>query len=172
MASKRQIPAVVGRSGSHMVVKLWGACTAALCERVQAYVAALTKPETTDLYFDLAEADWLDSTFAGFLVSLAVGRVSPSAPDIHLLNPSKDAAESLKNIHVLGLFDICEATPAPPADWHELPPEPADVARVARLVIESHEALIQADERNAPTFQHVVDFRTYQPPNADAHSPD
>jgi len=173
MASKRQIPAVVGRSGSHVVVRLCGACTTALCERVQACVTALSKPRTRDVYFDLTEADWLDSTFAGFLVSLATGKAGPSAPDIHLLNPSEGVAHSLTNIHVLGLFDIRDVAPALPAEWRELPAGSGDIARIARLVIESHEALIEADERNAATFQHVVDvFRANQPPNTDPHSPD
>jgi len=173
MASRKHIPAAVCRSGSRVVVKLSGACTATLCERVQVCVAALSKPLTSDLYFDLAEADWLDSTFAGFLVSLATGKAGPTMPDIHLLNLSEGAAQSLSNIHVLRLFDVPDAAPVLPAEWQELPAEPVDVARVRRLVIDSHEALIEADERNATTFQHVVDlFRANQPPNADSHSPD
>lgn len=164
MASQKHISTVVGRSDNHVVVKLYGACTAILCERVQACMAELINSDISDVYFDLSEVNWLDSTFVGFLVSLVTRKSRPSTPDIHLLDLSGGAAQSLANIHVLRLFDILDAAPVTPTEWRELPANPVDSTQVGKLVIESHEALIQADERNAPTFQHVVDlFRTNQP---------
>lgn len=163
MASHQQIPAVVGRSGSHLVVKLFGECTAGLCDRLQTCIAELQKPDTSDVYFDLAEAKWIDSTFVGFLVSLATRKSRPSVPDIHLVALSPGTDQSLANLHVRSLFDILDVAPVTPAEWCELPANPVDVVRVGKLVIESHEALIEADERNASTFQHVVDlFRANQ----------
>lgn len=158
MPTHTDISAIVGQCNGRIVIKLAGACTATLCERVESFLHELSKPKTSDVYFDLSEADWLDSTFAGFLVAMAIHMAGPSTPDIHLMDLSGGAAQSLANIHVLRLFDILDEAPIVPDEWHELPAQALDVKRIGQLVVESHEALIQADKRNAPAFEHLIEL--------------
>lgn len=153
-----QVPVAVGRSGSAVIIRADGSCTVAICETVGRFVRECHRPDTTDLYFDLSDAGWLDSTFIGFLLSL-VGRTDGAElPAVHLFQPKACVLEVLENMHVLHMFHIAaELPPAPPA-WEVLPPVTLATDTGAELVIGAHQQLIDVDPRNAPVFQPVVDL--------------
>jgi len=133
-----------------------------ICEALGSFLKTCCRPEATDLYFDLSSVDWLDSTFVGFLLSHGVKNIDASRPAIHLFAPSAQVLDIFRTMHVLRLFDICDRVPAP-AEWRELPKQCPTPSRVADLVIDAHEELIQADPRNASTFQPVVNhFRSFR----------
>ena len=163
MAGAAQVLVAVSRAGGPVTIKPQGACTAAICGTIENYVRQFRTPDTTDIYFDLSGADTIDSTFAGVLLSLALKKEDSHLPDIHLVCPSPRVLNTLKILHVVSLFDICDAQPDPPTEWAELPTESADPCYFVDRVIQAHEELIDADERNLPAFGRVVEgFRAEQ----------
>ena len=157
MVDGSPIPVQVGRCGGGMVIRPAGPCTVLLCDRLRSYLENLGETEISDLYVDLSAVDWLDSTFAGFLVSLAVGRNCQLKCPVHLLKPCAGALEALERMHLLRVFNVADQLTEEPAEWTELPEKPASEERVADLVIQAHENLIEADPRNAPAFRPVLD---------------
>ncbi len=147
----------VGRTGESVVLRVQGRCTACSCDALQGFVRQIDRATVPDLYFDLEHADWIDSTFAGFLMALAVGKAGPAVPTVHLLRPSEHARDALRKLHVLRLFDVRDDVTPRPEEWQplNLARPPADA--LGDLVVRSHEALIEADQRNAPTLGPVVE---------------
>jgi hypothetical protein len=157
MAGAVHVPVFLGRTGDAAIIRPEGPCTISICETVSAAVRELASTEL-QVYFDLSRADWLDSTFTGFLVSLVTRRCEshPAAPRVHLLRPSDGARRALQQMHVLSLFDLQEQLPVEPQEWQELSPLCIDQTALAERVLDSHQHLIEADARNAPAFAPVI----------------
>ncbi len=157
MAGGTQVPVSVGRTGDAVVVRPEGACTVAICETVGHFLKTCQKPEISAIYVDLVNVPWMDSTFIGCLIGVAVERGNPTTPTVHLLRPPSHVLDVLTKMHVLHLFEVCDSCPEAP-DWEVLPHRPLPYERVAEVVISAHQRLIDVDRRNSPTFQPVVDL--------------
>lgn len=144
------------RDDRAVFVKPVGACTMSICRTIQSYLEQ-RRSAAQDVYFDMSEVRLIDSTFTGMLLSLALKKKDPSGPDIHLLTPSDRTMQALTSMHVHMLFDIRDAVDSLPHDWAELNIEPYNPRQATDLVIECHEELISADERNESEFRPVVD---------------
>lgn len=147
----------IGRNGSLAVIRLAGRCTMALGSCLRRCLDRCRAPEVTDLFFDLAEADYLDSTCIGLVISLAFKKNDPSVPRIHLLNPSAGLKEVLATMHVLHCMDCQCELPVAVTEWEELPIEGRNRLATTNAIIEAHERLIQADPRNAAIFGPLVE---------------
>jgi anti-anti-sigma regulatory factor len=156
MAGSTNIMTAIDDANGIVLVKTTGPCTMGVCPALQAYLRTFQTPEKTDIYFDLSQAQAIDSTFTGLLLSLATKKPDARAPAMHLFQPADRVREALATMHVLSFFDICAEWPATPATWTPLPTPTADSEEAADLIIESHENLIEADERNKPEFDGVV----------------
>jgi len=98
-------------------------------------------------------------------VWLAARRTDPALPRVHLLRPSSGVKRALESMHVCELLPCCEEYEASITEWRELPAEEVGQDSVAGLVIDAHECLIKADERNVPVFSPVVEgFRARRGP--------
>lgn len=161
MSNARNISILTGLCRGQPVIRLQGPCTFAACERIRKYLDPFRKPATTDLYFDLSEVPWIDSTFAGFLVSLATRRHAQDRPELHLIAPSEGVLDALGQMHLIVLFDILQALDENVSEWKELPADDGSAQQTGDMVIECHERLIEADPRNAKAFGPVVEaFRS------------
>jgi hypothetical protein len=157
VAGGTQIPISACHEAGRLLLRLEGACTVAICGGLKSYLAHLRKPDTTDIYFDLSESAGLDSTFIGFLVSMATRKADPSSPAVHLVAPSPTALDALRRMYVLSLFDVCPNSPQTSSTWTILSMEKPRADRTVDVVVEAHEKLIEADARNAPIFKPVVE---------------
>jgi anti-anti-sigma regulatory factor len=140
-----------------MVIRPMGSCTMAIAGLVQSRVKRCRRPQTTDLYFDLSQADAIDSTFTGLLLSLVTSKADADVPNVHLLAPSASVMDALGRMHVLVLFDVCSSMANPPTEWQELTADPAGPDELTDLVIDAHQQLIDADPRNVKPFGRVVE---------------
>jgi anti-anti-sigma regulatory factor len=169
MAGGTHIPVFVGRSGPVVLVRPVGAPTAAVAGPLKSFLVKLQQPSVKQIYFDLSRADCPDSTFIGLMVGLATKKMGPQTPDVQLLAPSEICAQALKRCHVLPLFTQCQTASGLPEELHQLPAEKASAEELADIIIESHEALIEADKRNIAAFGGVVDtFRKHRGDSGEA----
>lgn len=158
---------MVGRDERAVVIRLNGPATAVVSTRLKKHLAGARQPEVTDVFFDLSRTDLVDSTFVGMLLSMAVKKKDPTLPTVHLLRPSAGVIRALDSMHVCQLLDCCDQCAASISDWRELPAEDVGQDSVAGLVIDAHERLIEADERNIAPFSPVLEgFRARRQPKS------
>ncbi len=157
MAGGAQVRVLVGGSGSSQIVKPIGSASAAICKSLKDHTAQLRTPDVTDLYFDLSDTSYVDSTFLGLLLSMVGSQYEPSSPAIHLLRPAKAIREQLAQMHLIRVFDFCDSFGDEPVRWRDLVLEAADPALVADIVVQAHRQLADTDSEHADEYNHVAD---------------
>ncbi len=148
---------LMGRVGDSAVIKPLVSCSAVLAEIVRGHLRSTSDAKTTDIYFDLSQSASIDSTFAGLLVSLTGGRDGMPGVVVHLAHANDAVRAALTNMHLLGLFDVCDDLPHLPSGWEAMGETPRTAERLCDLIVESHKTLIEADDRNRVAFGPVVD---------------
>ena len=158
MESETRIQVATSQEHGTVVVRPSGRCTVGMCETLQYYMKETRNLGMKGLYVDLSGAEFIDSTFTGFLLSMAKRKQDAAAPAFHLLRPSEAATGVLRELGVLQIFDIRQSIPNPPTDWTELPIVSAGCERVADHVIDAHEELIDSDSTKSGQFVRVVEL--------------
>lgn len=148
--------AYTARNADTLMIRAGGCCTAVLCTRLKKLLESCLRPQTTLIAFDLAGVEMIDSTFAGMLLATAL-RKGEDAPAVCLVAPSEGVLGTLDNMHVRHLFTIREDAPAQVRCWEELSVERPGAHEVARIVIDAHEHLVAADDRNEAAFARVLE---------------
>ena len=163
MPSERPTQIMIGRHQGLLVIRLTGRCTMTMGTCLSNLLDQCRRPQITDVYFDLSETEYIDSTCVGLVVSLALRKNDPCVPGIHLYRPASGVLRVLDAMLVLAHLDRCDALPATITTWKELPAEVTDRDELAAVIIDAHENLIKADDRNAEVFGAVVDgLRAYR----------
>ncbi len=157
MAGGTQIPVQVGYNNSSVIIKPDGDCTVAICPTIRHFLQQISAAGTVEVCFDLSQVPSMDSTFIGLMLAMAEGRRDSSLPRVALAAPSAGALMNLERMFVKQMFRLIDQPTGDAIEWKELPADQSDGAEVADLVIEAHENLIQADERNRATFGGVVE---------------
>ncbi|MCB9851925.1 MAG: STAS domain-containing protein [Phycisphaerales bacterium] len=141
-----------------LLIRCGGRCTMGVCPAIRATISDRSTNPLEHIYIDLSGTESIDSTFTGFLLALRRGKATPDAPALHLVAPAPNVLRSLELMQVRRLMDIVDAMPAEDVEWTALAAEPLDAAQSGELVIDAHEELIEADERNRAKFGHVVEL--------------
>jgi len=128
-----------------------------VCPTLRSKIADTGTPPIRHIYVDLSAADFIDSTFTGFLLSLRRGQAD-AGPTLHLVAPTAGVLRTLETMQVRRLMDIVSELPESVDRWEALATDPLDASQSCELVIDAHEALIDADESNRAKFGHVVEL--------------
>lgn len=146
----------VDTEAGRTVIQPVGACRAGVCPSLRAYLDWAQPPAIREVYFDLSETEFVDSTFIGLLLSTVR---PPSGGDrpMHLVGPSGEICKLLHLMHLESVFHIIDALPPAEGAWQTLSTQCEDTDALADLIIDAHQALIDADARNEPAFRRVVD---------------
>jgi hypothetical protein len=115
---------------------------------------------------DLEQCQGMDSTFLGVLGGLGLRLRDLGYPSaIQVINISARHVELLQTLGLDRLLDIHAGGPALPeaTDFHPLPDadithqaHPLTKDEAADLILEAHDDLIRANERNAPQFKELT----------------
>lgn len=141
-----------------LLVRCGGRCTMGVCPAIRSKISDISTNPLEHIYIDLSETEAIDSTFTGFLLSLRSGKSNPDAPALHLVAPAPNVLRSLELMQVRRLMDIVDALPVQAVEWTPLAAEPLDATQSGELIVDAHENLIEADERNRAKFGHVVEL--------------
>lgn len=117
---------------------------------------------------DLGQCQGMDSTFLGVLagIGLRLQQNGHTAP-VHVINIGSRNMESLQTLGLDRLFTVNSSEPPPlaEADYHKLPDtdlvqlaHPPGKGETTDLMIEAHNNLVRADERNASRFKELTRF--------------
>ena len=156
----------VGCLDDRICVRVVGRGTFQNGQALRQFALEMIESGQHEFVIDLGKCQGMDSTFLGVLAGIGlrlreVGHPSAS----RVINVSARHAELLQTLGLDRLFDIQAGGQALPdhGDFHPLPD--ADVTQLAHpltkdeatdLILEAHDNLIRADERNAPQFKELL----------------
>lgn len=111
---------------------------------------------------DLSSCTGMDSTFMGMLTCIA-GKLEAAGGALHVIHAAGRNAELLRGLGLDEIFTVDdneehlnESSHAPQCT--ALPKEASTKAERKETSLECHEALVAADERNAPKFRDVIEL--------------
>lgn len=156
----------VGCLDDRICVRVAGRGTFQNGQPLQQFALEMIERGQHEFVVDLGPCLGLDSTFLGVLAGIGLRLREIGHPSaIRVINLSPRQAESLQTLGLDRLFDIKPGVQPVPddADFHPLPN--ADVTQLAHpltkdeaadLILEAHDNLMRADERNAPQFEELT----------------
>jgi len=110
---------------------------------------------------DLANCQLMDSTFMGTLAGIALRLRELGQGDLQVINANARSQSLLENLGLDQIFEV-KATGDPTAPHLPIsaPVSEADLTAPAEheAVLSAHEALVEADSRNAVKFHDVLEF--------------
>ena len=147
-------------------VRVVGRGTFQNCQPLRQFVLERIERGQHEFVVDLGQCQGMDSTFLGVLGGLGLRLQDMGYPSaIHVINASPRHAELLQTLGLDRLLDIkpggqtllddAEFRPLPDADVTRLA-HPLTKDEAADLILEAHDNLIRADERNAPQFKELT----------------
>jgi anti-anti-sigma regulatory factor len=158
----------VGATATGIYLGVNGRATVAVCPMAERVVSDFlaAHPEGGQVSVDVGRCDWVDSTFAGWLLGLRRRLRGLANARLRLLGCSERCRTSLERMHLAALFeyDVGER----PTDVAELPCAILDRPdeQALRLMLSAHEALAGLSPQNAEAFGPVVRMLRRQLPPA------
>lgn len=147
-------------------VRVVGRVTFQDSQLLQQFASEMIEQGKKEFVIDLGQCQGMDSTFLGVLagIGLRLREIGRTAA-LQIVNISGRQMELLRTLGLDRLFNIkAGAGPLPNSDkFHPLPDgnaaqraHPFTKDEAASLILEAHENLIRADERNARQFKELV----------------
>ena len=139
---------IYARATGHVTALVCPPLKTALFDRLD------SNPPVRDVYFDLSDCEYMDSTFLGLIVGAQkrFARLSGRGRDatsIVLLGVNDPCKGLLRTIGVIGMVEISNDSPPFPEDLERLSGE----ARTsARFLLDAHEELSELSDENRKRF--------------------
>ncbi len=140
-------------------MKLEGRGTFENSKCVKEFVQRMISKGHNDFVLDLEKCELMDSTFMGTLASVAFSLRDLESGLLRVVRANTRNFSLLEGLGLDHLFQVePEPSPSLPPSLHKagIPGSAPDEQRLA--ILEAHEALIDADPRNAVRFQDVIEY--------------
>jgi anti-sigma B factor antagonist len=164
----------VGCADNKVYVRVVGRGTFQNSQPLRRFALEMIEHGCEGFYVDLAGCHGMDSTFLGVLAGIGLRMRQDRSPGaVRIINAGAHNGELLRTMGLDRLFHVAgagteeQAGYAPPSDtdFQVLPDSNVDGSskapdkdRTTELMLEAHEDLIRADQRNAPKFRDVTKF--------------
>jgi anti-sigma B factor antagonist len=163
----------VGAAGTEVHVRVMGRGTFQNGQTLRRYAFEMMDRGSGEFFVDLSRCQGMDSTFLGVLAGIGLRLVQTGrAGKVHIVNVGARNLELLQTLGLDRLFAINTTdnlrtqNPVPAdADLQQLPE--SDLTETARLLskhdtadlmLEAHDYLIRADQRNLAKFKDLTQF--------------
>jgi anti-anti-sigma regulatory factor len=150
---------LVGSENGTVWMKLEGRGTFENSKCVKEFVQRMISKGHNDFVLDLEKCELMDSTFMGTLASVAFSLRDLESGLLRVVRANTRNFSLLEGLGLDHLFQVePEPSPSVPPALHKagIPGSAPDEQRLA--ILEAHEALIDADPRNAVRFQDVIEY--------------
>lgn len=150
---------LVGSANGTVWMKVDGRGTFENSQCVKEYVQRMIVKGMLEFILDLQKCELMDSTFMGMLTSIAFQLRDVQSGQLRVVRANPRNFSLLES---LGLDHLFQVEPEPPAKEPDVlkeasvPPISLEEQKTAILV--AHEALVEADPRNAVRFQDVIEY--------------
>jgi anti-anti-sigma factor len=137
-------------NGDSIYVKAKGHIRAAICTGLRDLVyARLEQPGINNVYIDLSECDYMDSTFMGLIVSFKKKMSANSRGNVHIVKANEVCLGLLKTIGLTRLVTVDNAD-------IDFPPFMEDIVEkdkaTAQFILDVHENLMDISDENKNRF--------------------
>jgi anti-sigma B factor antagonist len=153
---------LVAMDGQRVVIRACGRASFTCSSDFKRLVYQLLDLGCRDYTFELSECTIMDSTFLGILVRFAgkLDEANGGRRKMTLLNPSARILDLISSLGMEDYFDVAEGPASLGASSREVesPVGTPDKAEAARVALEAHEALMQANPDNVARFKDVARF--------------
>jgi len=143
-----------GFNNNDLYLKACGHITASFCPSVKEMVHNFlsTQGPIKNVYVDLSECSYMDSTFMGLLIYFHKLIRDQAGSSLFILKPTVECVNLLKNLGILRLITIStEELPFP----EHLEPIQKIVAPSAEFLLHAHQNLMELSEENRTKFMVV-----------------
>jgi anti-anti-sigma regulatory factor len=149
----------LGSTGSGLYICVNGRATQRTCPTVDRLVSDFLagQPEAPEIVIDLAGCEWLDSTFAGWMMGLQKRLTRVAGSKLRISGCSERCRASLDRMQLAGVFTL-ESVPVP-AELTQVPCLTTDRPDRAalKIMLQAHQELAAVSEANARVFGPVVE---------------
>ena len=143
---------LVAESADVIVVRIDGPATMAIGPSFSALCEHYRDERHRPILVDLSGCEWLDSTFAGCLLSQSVRSRSDQAANFTLVAASPGCRDALDKLGVTEMLLDESATLPSQITFEPVSPETFSPDRVAETVVDAHDRLAAVNEANQRTF--------------------
>ena len=148
---------LVGSLGRTVWLKVTGRGTFQNSPEVKEFVKQMIQRGHREFVIDLDACELMDSTFMGTLAGVALRLREIGQGALRAVNVNVRNATLLENLGLDQLFAV-ETGHAPEAPSTLRQADPVGEEGAKKMVLEAHEALIEADAHNAVKFKDVVEY--------------
>jgi anti-anti-sigma regulatory factor len=164
----------VGTADGGLYLGLLGRATQRTCPTADRLVSdyLASRPARSRIVVDLAGCEWVDSTFAGWLVALNQRIERSAGGRVSLTGCSERCRTSLERMNLASLFRF--ETVAAPAETRTVRCATGDrpTREELKLMLEAHEALAAVSEKNAEVFGPIAAMLREQLERASEEGPE
>lgn len=158
----------VSSSGPQVRIRVTGRATHIISQPLREYAWQMIRRGSREFFIDLADALYLDSTFAGVLVGISM-KLKENDGSLTLLRVPARLTELFATLGVEAMFKF-DAQPAPSTDdpLQALPMAARSREAWAGTILEAHRLLAEAERANESRFEDVIEFlKAELPPGRD-----
>jgi len=145
----------VGTFAQTMVVLVKGRGLFRNCQPLKKYADLLNERGYRTEIVDARLCDYMDSSFLGTLTGIAIRLKKTGASEIQLVNINQKVRETVQTIGLNHVFHLLETGDVSQVVTSPLAPEGFNKHKLAESMLEAHENLIAADQKNAERFRDV-----------------
>ncbi len=148
----------MGSASGTIWIKVEGRGTFENCQGLKEFSRRMITKGHSEFILDLEKCELMDSTFMGTLAALAFSLRDSQG----LLRVVRANTRNFSLLENLGLDHLFSVEPDPsdpaPASLKKTGTSGQDSEETRVQMLEAHEALVEADPRNAVRFQDVIEF--------------
>ncbi len=150
---------LVGSANETVWVKVEGRGTFENCQCLKEFSRRMIQRGHSEFVLDLEKCELMDSTFMGTLAAVAFNLRDANAGGLRVVRANRRNFSLLESLGLDHLFTVVpDPTDPAPASLHVSPTcENAPEVTKADILV-AHEALVEADPRNAVRFQDVIEY--------------
>jgi anti-sigma B factor antagonist len=150
---------LVGSENGTVWMKLEGRGTFENSKCVKEFVQRMISKGHNDFVLDLEKCELMDSTFMGTLASVAFSLRDLESGLLRVVRANTRNFSLLEGLGLDHLFQVePEPSPSLPPALHKAGIQGSAPDEQRLTILEAHEALIDADPRNAVRFQDVIEY--------------
>ena len=150
---------LVGSLNGAVWMKLDGRGTFENCRCVKDFVQRMIAKGHAEFVLDLEKCELMDSTFMGTLAAVAFRLRDLETGLLRVVRANPRNFSLLESLGLDHLFQV-EPDPGspPPSSLHKASPCAVAPDEHKAAILRAHEALVEADPRNAVRFQDVIEY--------------
>jgi anti-sigma B factor antagonist len=150
---------LVGSANGTVWVKVEGRGTFENCQGLKEFSRRMIDRGHREFVLDLEKCELMDSTFMGTLAAVAFNLRDAKDGELRVVRANRRNFSLLESLGLDHLFTVVPDPASPAPSSLHVSPTSGTAQEVTKAdILVAHEALVEADPRNAVRFQDVIEY--------------